>query len=151
HGVTMDTCGASGGALIENNVIWDNEGWCLSMYKSDNGILRNNTCHMNGRRAGYGEVSTLGNNYQIHNNILIPRDSALALNIRTIGSYTVDPATIQSDYNLLWSPTNDNVAGWGDGSTGNVAQYQAGNPGGRDAHTIQIDPLLVDPGNLDFS
>jgi tRNA pseudouridine38-40 synthase len=35
-----DASWTAGGALIENNVIWDNEGWCLSMYKSDNGIIR---------------------------------------------------------------------------------------------------------------
>ena len=27
HGITMDYCLEAGGALIENNVIWENEGW----------------------------------------------------------------------------------------------------------------------------
>ncbi|HLG19814.1 MAG TPA: right-handed parallel beta-helix repeat-containing protein [Bdellovibrionota bacterium] len=151
HGITMDTCGSTGGALIESNVIWDNEGWCLSMYKSDNGILRNNTCFMNGRRSGVGEVTVLGNQYQVHNNILIPRDGQIALNLRTIGSYTVDASTIESDYNLLWSATHSDVAMWGDGVRGTVAEYQAENEGGWDAHTIQADPMLKDTAADDFS
>jgi parallel beta-helix repeat protein len=48
HGITMDYCEADGGALIENNVIYGNEGWCMVIYVSDGGTIRNNTCVGNG-------------------------------------------------------------------------------------------------------
>ena len=41
-----------GGAVIENNVIWDNEGWCMAIYHSDGATIRNNTCWQNGLGRG---------------------------------------------------------------------------------------------------
>ena len=83
HGLTMDYCEELGGALIESNVIWDNEGWCMAIYHSDGATIRNNTCWQNGLgRPGTGELSLLGEDAAIHNNILVSRDGATALNIR---------------------------------------------------------------------
>jgi parallel beta-helix repeat protein len=150
HGITMDTCEELGGALIENNVIWGNEGWCMAIYQSDGSVIRNNTCWMNGLRTPSGEISVLGHHHSIHNNILIPRDGALALNIRERNDYPIDFSTIESDANLLWASTHTVVAGWGDGHRGTVAEYQAQNPEGWGTTSIQQDPLLADPAATDF-
>jgi parallel beta-helix repeat protein len=151
HGITMDTCGSAGGALIENNVIWDNEGWCMAIYESDGSIIRNNTCHGNGRRDGAGEITILGEHHAVHNNILVPRDGMLALNIRERSDYPVDYSTITADHNILWSPTHDVVVGWADGSRGAVSEYQSMNPGGWGTATLGEDPLLADTSAADFS
>ena len=146
HGITMDTCEDAGGALIENNVIWDNEGWGISIYQSDGSVIRNNTCWQNGRRAGAGELSVLGDHHAIHNNILVPRAGELSLNIRERPDYPVDFNTITEDFDILWAPTHQDVAAWVDGTRGTVADYQAGNPAGWGANTLGVDPMLVAPG-----
>ncbi|MEA2000440.1 MAG: right-handed parallel beta-helix repeat-containing protein, partial [Actinomycetota bacterium] len=153
HGVTMDYCLAAGGAVIENNVIWENEGWCMAIYFSDGAVIRNNTCYMNGvGRADTGELSILGRDHAIHNNVLIPRDGRLALNIRERNpEYVGHLATIESDYNLMWSATHTDVVGWSFGTVGTVAEFAATNPVGWGTADLQVDPLLVDPGNDAFS
>jgi parallel beta-helix repeat protein len=150
HGITMDTCEDEGGALIENNVIWGNEGWCVSIYQSDGSIIRNNTCYLNGLRAPSGEISILGDHHTVHNNILVPRDTALALNIRERNDYPVDFSTIEADANLMWAPTHDVVVGWEQDGRGSVAEYQAQNPRGWGTTALQQDPLLADPASADF-
>jgi len=152
HGLTMDYCEELGGAIIESNVIWDNEGWCMAIYHSDGATIRNNTCWQNGLgRAGTGEVSQLGENAAIHNNILVSRDGALALNIRDLSPPALDLSTISSDFNIVWSPYHEDVVGWPLWNIGTLAEYQAANPQGWDSASLQLDPLLVDPSALDFS
>jgi parallel beta-helix repeat protein len=152
HGITMDVCGAAGGALIENNLIYNNEGWCIEVYKSDNAVIRNNVCWVNGIRSPSGEIDVYGNNMQVHNNIAVPRSGAPGLNMRYNSSYTVDITTLTEDYNIVWASTHTSVVMWSDGSSqGTVAQYQSGNPRGWGAHDLQLDPMLVDPsGARDF-
>ncbi|MBW2454455.1 MAG: right-handed parallel beta-helix repeat-containing protein [Deltaproteobacteria bacterium] len=152
HGIIMDLCEDGGGALIENNVIWGNEGWCITLYRSDHGTVRHNTCWQNGTREGAGELHVLGNDSLVHNNILLPRDGRLGLTLRyDQSSYSVDPTTLQEDANLLWAPTHTEVVAWGDGIRGTVAEYQAQNPQGWGSTTVQADPLLTDPFQLDFT
>jgi parallel beta-helix repeat protein len=142
HGIIMDYCEAAGGALIENNVVWDNQGWCILVYHSDGATLRNNTCYHNGVRADSGEVNVLGNHAVVHNNILVPRPGQLALALRyTESQYAVDPATLQEDFNLLGGQATERVAAWG-GVTGTFAQYQARNPRGWSTASWQADPLF---------
>ena len=150
HGITMDTCEASGGALIENNVIWGNEGWCMAIYRSDGGTIRNNTCWTNGTRAGAGEISLYGNNHSVHNNILVPRSGRLALNIRYNQSYAVTTSTLAIDGNILWAPTHTQVVGWDDGKTGDVAAYKAQNPEGWGKSALQQDPKPADAASDDY-
>ncbi len=149
HGITMDYCLEAGGALIENNVIWENEGWCMAIYFSDGGIIRNNTCWMNGDpRADTGEISVLGRNHQIFNNILVPRAGRLALNLRERDpEYLGHLDTIQADYNLLWAPTHSDVVAWSLNNRGSVAEYQATNPYGWGVHALGSDPLLSAPAS----
>lgn len=152
HGIIMDLCEGGGSALLENNVIWENEGWCITLYHSDHGTVRNNTCWQNGARDGAGELHVLGNHSSIHNNILLPRDGRLALTLRyDQSSYAVDPTTLQEDANILWAATHSEVVAWGDGVRGTVADYAAQNPQGWGSSTIQADPLLADPSQRDFT
>jgi len=152
HGLTMDYCEETGGAIIESNVIWDNEGWCMAIYHSDGATIRNNTCWQNGLgRVGTGEVSLLGEGAAIHNNILVSRDGAVALNIRDTSPPSVDLSTIGSDSNIVWSPDHEDVVGWPVWNVGTLAEYQAANPQGWDPESLQLDPLLVDPTGLDFA
>ena len=43
HGLTMDFCKRCGGALIENNVIYENDGWCMAVFVSDGATIPPNT------------------------------------------------------------------------------------------------------------
>jgi parallel beta-helix repeat protein len=153
HGITMDYCLAAGGALIENNVIWDNEGWCMAIYFSDGGTIRNNTCLMNGNpRSGTGEISVLGRNHALHNNILIPRPGRLALNLRERDpEYMGHLNTIQSDFNMLWGATHQDVVGYSISWRGTVAEFQVQNPYGWGGNTLQQDPHLLPNFTLTFS
>jgi parallel beta-helix repeat protein len=149
HGITMDLCGSAGGALIENNVIWNNEGWGISIYRSDGATIRNNTLYQNGIRSG-GEIMSLGNRVAIHNNILVPRSGRIALNMRyTSSGYAVDPATLQEDFDLIGAPTGAAVLQWGD-SVGTLARYRSENPRGWGVMTQAADPLFVNPSAADF-
>jgi hypothetical protein len=124
HGVTMDYCESNGSAIIESNVIWQNEGWCISTHNSNNGVIRNNTCWMNGgNRSSTGEISIGGTNHSVHNNILNPRPGRLALNIKS-GSQALAETNLA---NGGW------VLGWPD-----YLEF------------INLDPMLVDPGAGDF-
>jgi hypothetical protein len=119
---------------------------------SDGATIRNNTCWQNGLgRAGTGEVSLLGEDAAIHNNILVSRDGAKALNIRDTDPPSLDLSTISSDFNIAWSPTHQDVVGWPQWNIGSLAEYQAANSQGWDALSLQLDPLLVNPGAVDFA
>ncbi len=149
HGITMDMCHPEGSALIENNVIHDNEGGCLSIFESNRATARNNTCFKNGLRAGTGEMTFLGSGHQIYNNIAVPRTGAKALNIRERADYPVDLASIRAGYNILWADTHTDLVGWGLGNRGDVVQYQKDNPGWGES-TLQQDPRLAAPAQHDF-
>ena len=150
HGMMMDYCEASGGALIENNVFWNNEGWCIAIYHSDGATLRNNTCYQNGVRLGGGEISVLGNRANIYNNVLVPRLGQWALSMRyNNSSYSIDTATLQENFNLIGAQAAAVSVAWGD-STGTLAQYQLGNPRGWGASTRAADPLFSNALTKDF-
>lgn len=155
HGLIMDTCGESGGALIENNLIWDNEGWCLAIFRSNGARFRNNTCWMNGNgRWGTGEVIVLGEDHSFHNNIIIPRNGA-AFNFREkTGEYVGHLHTISADGNLIWSPFSgpygDRLVRWSFGIKATVEQYRLYNPYGWGTTALGVDPQLVDGFGQDF-
>ena len=124
HGVIMDYCQSNGGAIIKSNVIWQNEGWCIAMVNSNNGVIRNNTCWMNGKnRPDTGEISIGGTNHSIHNNILQPRSGRLAINLKS-GSQAI------TEYNLA---NGDWMLGWP-----------------ADLIFINEDSMLLNPGAGDF-
>jgi hypothetical protein len=141
-----DPRGSEGHGII---MIWGNEGWCITAYNSDGAVIRNNTCWLNGlgRVDGGGEVSIRGSYASVHNNILVSKDGAPALRIYHESS---DFETIESDFNIIWSPYHDDVVVWPPYTTGTVAEYQAANGYGWGGSSLQVDPDLVDPPNGDF-
>jgi hypothetical protein len=145
HGIIMDSCGEAGGALIENNLIWENEGWCITAYNSDGAVIRNNTCWLNGlgRQGGGGEVSVRGSYSSIHNNILVSKDGAPSLRIY---GPSVDFESIESNHNIVWSPYHEDVMYWPPYYSGTLAEYQAQNPYGWDPDSLQVDPAVIDSG-----
>ncbi|MEZ4708394.1 MAG: right-handed parallel beta-helix repeat-containing protein [Caldilineaceae bacterium] len=152
HGIIMDLCDGDGSLLIENNVIWQNEGWCIAIYSSDNSLIRNNVCWQNGgQRASAGEVSVLGRNHGVYNNILVPRPNQLALHLREKDPDFVGHLdTLRENGNILWAPTHDRVIAWSYHTIRNVADYQVQNGYGWGVDTRQVDPRFVDPAAGDF-
>jgi parallel beta-helix repeat protein len=69
------------GALVENNVCFDNGGRGIHTFSSDNVVVRNNTCYQNCRVLGAGDITFSGsNNSKCYNNISIPgKASALSI------------------------------------------------------------------------
>jgi len=145
HGIIMDHCLGTGVNIIENNLIFHNEGWCISVHRSMLAIIRNNTCFRNGMRAfDGGEISIWGNWIFLFNNIASPLPGRLALNIQlTKHGYTVNPASITENNNLLDVEPTVGALGWGD-EVVSFSQYQGTNGVGLSAGTITADPRFVD-------
>ena len=151
HGVILDFCGAHGGALIENNIIWNNEGWCINIFYSDGAVIRNNTCWRNsqGRFDGTGEVSIRGLRTEIFNNILVSRNGVPALQIYDSPG---DMTSVVSDFNIFWSLSDKSIikappSPW---VLVPLFQHQETNAYQWDQSSIQVDPLLVDPATANF-
>ncbi len=147
HGLTMDYCKRCGGALVENNVIYDNDGWCMAVFVSDGATIRHNTCWMNGRKLdGSGEISLLGSRHSVENNILVASSGAPALVIRaTTKDWPSDWLTISEDHNLIWAPTHDEIVMWRDQGPATLADYRRRNQRGWGEHGLQTDPRFIDP------
>ena len=128
HGIIMDTCLGTGVNIIENNLIFQNEGWCISVHRSMLAVIRNNTCFQNGKRTpSGGEISIWGNWVFLFNNIASPRPGRLALDIQsTKEGYVVNPASITENNNLLDVEPTMTAFGWGD-QIGTFSQYQSTN------------------------
>jgi hypothetical protein len=126
HGIIMDVCKDYGGsAIIEDNVVWDNEGWCFVANWSDNSTVRNNTCWRNGNgRADTGEIIVGDDNHAIYNNITVPRPGRLGLAMKYGNGNTFVHNLVQGGNWLYTWPEN--------------LQY------------LNADPGLVDPGAGDF-
>jgi parallel beta-helix repeat protein len=151
HGLIMDYCQATGGAIIENNLIFNNEGWCIVVRNSNGATIRNNVCYHNAiRQDNSGEVSTIGNNLSIFNNILAPRPGQVALNIRLARSdFTVDPRTVSEGNDLLDVPAAAISVWWGD-SVGTLSQFQSRNGAGWGIGSMTVDPRFVDEFGFNF-
>jgi len=150
HGIILDLCADHGGTfLIENNVIWDNEGLCMNVFFSNNATIRNNTCYRNnlGRTVGdLGEIWLRGANLEVYNNVLVAREPGQAIHIHW-GNF--DLSTIRTGYNLLWS-THDDVAFWPPwpGQIGTLDELQDQTSWGD--NSIQDDPMFVNPYDHNF-
>ena len=153
HGIVMDLCGSQGNLLIENNVIWNNEGYCIALFKSDNATVRNNTCFANGTgRPDSGEMIALGNHHRIFNNIFHAATGSKrpALFLRDRSDYPVDLFSIKTGNNLLWSADNQNIITWSTQQTGSTSgdlrKFRAANQSGEwGANSLQQNPQLVSP------
>jgi parallel beta-helix repeat protein len=148
HGVIFDNSAALGDALIESNVIYNNEGGCITVFKSDNATIRNNTCYENGIRASGAEISMFTNNTSVHNNIIVPRAGHRGFGIY-YGTpvYTIDPATNAADYNDVWASHRSDVFEWNyAGGSGTLAAYVAANTTyGYGTNSISSNPNFTNP------
>ena len=151
HGIILDYCGTTGGVLIENNLIYNNEGWCIVVLNSNGATIRNNICYHNGiRQDGSGELSTIGNNLSINNNVFAPRTNQLAMNIRFARSdFTVDTATVSENNNLFAVSASASAIAWG-GSVGTLSQYQSGNPRGWGTKSLVGSPAFTNEAQFNF-
>ena len=124
-----------GRVLVENNLSYDNGGAGIQFFKSNNGVIRNNTLYKNGKQDGYanvrgyqsGEFSMYNStNVKFYNNIVFPIPGKVAV---TSGS--VD-ATKVCENNLIASNANG-------GFSFNAA-----------TNILNQDPQFVDAANGDF-
>jgi hypothetical protein len=157
HGIILDGCSPAAGTVIENNVIWGQEGSAIVVFQSDataasRGIIRNNTTFNNGWRAGQGELFVLGSYFDVYNNIFVPRAGALGLTLLwgSSAGYPVDPATLREGADLVWAPTHTAVFKWG-GTIGNLASFKAGTAAyGFGQGSLQADPRFVNSAAANF-
>jgi hypothetical protein len=148
---------SAAGTIIENNVIWGQEGSAIVVFRSNataaaRGVIRNNTTFENGRRATEGELSLLGSYFDVYNNIFVPCAGALGLSLRwgPYAGYPVDPATLHEGANLVWAPTHAGVFSWG-GNVGTLADFTAGGAAyGFGQGSLQTDPRFVDAAAANF-
>jgi len=167
--------GDAGNFLIESNVFYNNEGNCIDLFKSGGGTVRNNTCYKNQRRPSGGEITAFTNRSSFFNNIAVPRSErtcwqstnqgvdctnnpsvcqggicsdkwALAL-YSSSGIFPITPSTNSEGYNILWSPTTQNIVQFAGGSIGTVQEFvNAMKPQyGYGAGDLQSDPMFVNP------
>jgi len=75
RGIMVDRGGSGSSVDIRNNVIYDNEGECMSLFLSDaHGVIANNTCYRNAKKNGsYSELWYAGNYSNVWNNLVVPR------------------------------------------------------------------------------
>lgn len=150
HGIILDVSGSRGAFLIESNVFYNNEGACISVFKSDNVTARNNTCWNNNIRPGSTEIVAFTNKSGFYNNIIVPRAGhrGIGLYFNTF-VYAVDPTTLREGFNIIWSRDRADVFEWGFGHSGALAQYltevAANNPPlSLGASTLNVSPQLAD-------
>jgi hypothetical protein len=157
HGIMLDTCDTAAGTIIENNVIWGQEGSSIVVFRSDataasRGVIRNNTTFNNGWRANESELSLLGSYFDVYNNIFVPRAGALGLTLRwgPYAGYPVDPTTLHEGADLVWAPTHTAVFSWG-GNIGTLADFKAGGAAyGFGQGSLQADPRFVNSAAGNF-
>ena len=125
----------NGKVLVENNLSYDNGGGGIQFFKSENGVIRNNTLYRNGKQDGYanargyrsGEFSMYNStNVKFYNNIVFPIPGKVAV---TSGSAD---ATKVCENNLIAS----NITG---GFTFDGSK-----------NILNQDPQFVDAANGDF-
>src|SRR5262245_30035408 len=70
----VDRGGSRSSVDIRNNVIYGNEGDCISLFLSDaHGVIANNTCYHNAKKNGtYAELWYAGNYSNVWNNLFVP-------------------------------------------------------------------------------
>lgn len=146
HGIMFDMNLAAGAAIVENNVVYNNEGACISLFKSDNVVVRNNTCWKNNIRPGSAEMNAFTNGSSFHNNIFVARPGrdAFALYYNTF-VYSVDPNSNSEGSNVFFAPDKQNAISWGFGKRGTISEYQADTASlGYGANSVFTDPSVVD-------
>ena len=130
HGIMLDTSSIDnvayqGKALISNNLVYNNGGAGIQIFKGENPVdIVNNTLYQNSLELSTGEIFiNSAKNVQVSNNIMYASDGSSASSIANSSNYSFDN-------NLAY---NGVLKGTG---TGNV---------------LNKNPLFVDAANHDFS
>jgi parallel beta-helix repeat protein len=145
HGIILDHCQASASTLIENNLVWNNEGWCINLFHSPGANVRNNTCFGNGLdRATAGELNVRAAHSNICNNILVSRGSAPAIKLHADSR----PSTITSDFNVFWFVSDRSARLKMRRSR--LIEVPRRLSRQWEAHSLITDPMLTDPENHEF-
>lgn len=168
RGIIVDLGGSASAVQIVGNVFYNNEGECISLFKSDNGLIAGNTCYKNAIR-GYAsslgtdqatEIFMMSNNSDVVNNIVVAgtfNDNGVNVPRRVLQIFDSTILYPQTDYttmrenNNLWISPSTSPFCWLNGSCGNFATYVA-NVGsfGFGAGDSLNDPLFLDAGNANF-
>ncbi len=157
HGIILDSCETAAGTIIENNVIWGQEGMGIVVFRSDAtaeapGLIRNNTLVRNSLRPQGGELSIAGSHYEIFNNVMVPRENEIGLLLMwgPYSSVQTDPTSLREGGNIAWAPSHTGVFAWG-GTVGTVDEFKAQTATyGYGERTQQVDPGFAGMANNDF-
>ncbi|MBD2724809.1 choice-of-anchor D domain-containing protein [Nostoc sp. FACHB-892] len=129
HGIMLDTASVAnvayqGKALISNNVVYNNGGAGIQIFKGENPVdIVNNTTYQNSQELPVGEIFlNSAKNVRVVNNIMYAKSGESASSIANSSNYSFDN-------NLAY---NGDLKGAG---SGNV---------------LNKDPLFVNPANGDF-
>ena len=80
RGIIIDSGDTEAAFDLRNNVIYDNAGDCIAVFRSDggnatmgSGVIANNTCYHNAKKgAAFGELNFLGRYLDVFNNLVVP-------------------------------------------------------------------------------
>jgi hypothetical protein len=80
RGIIIDSGDTLAAFDLRNNVIYDNAGDCIAVFRSDGGndtlgagVVANNTCYHNAKKgAAFGELNFLGRHLDVFNNLVVP-------------------------------------------------------------------------------
>ncbi len=168
HGIILDTNRNSaarpevqldpykGKFLVANNTIYDNGGFGINVFQSENADVVNNTLYQNSRNPDLnGEIITAGaNNIRVENNILSARDGRRA-NLITSSTNVVFDRNLAYNSSIAFQAASPPNAALGGGSAyvdSAAANAEAANvlvAGLR--NIVGQDPKFVDPANGNFA
>ena len=143
-GIILDY--ATGGVIVENNLVYDNTGCGIDVFNSSNNTVFNNVFYSN-KDSTYGatapwvaEIRVAGTGSHdnlIKNNIAYADDDVYSLRIET-------PSNNIENYNDLYRHSGGSLL-YFDGSSYSLADYQ--DVSGQGQNSISQDPLFIQPPN----
>ena len=141
--------------IVRNNIIRQT-GWsCVATASSFNVHILNNSCYDTGSNthgsvlvSNESEVNQAGMNIEIRNNIF--HGSARQPLIKITSNALADPATLQIDHNIYWTPAGaaSVTFTWRDKGLERVSFTRWRADTKFDAHSLVTDPKYSAPGDL---
>ncbi|MHC5595519.1 MAG: DUF1565 domain-containing protein [Nostoc sp.] len=119
HGIMLDTVGLTQGliipytgkSLIANNITYNNGNSGISVFKSNNADVINNTTYQNSRVLSGGEIGVAyADNVRVYNNILYASDNQSANYIKYATNVTFDHNLVYNS-NVFQASNNPNATG----------------------------------------
>jgi len=150
HGIILDSGMGNSSFVLEDNIIFNNEGACISAFRSDGATIRNNVCWKNNLRQRGDEIFGFTNGTFIHNNIIVPGPGSYGLGLAyNTPLYSIAPTSNHEGSNIIWAPDHTDVFEWGYGQQGTLSQYLADTaahspPLDYGHNTLSQDPQVVD-------